>query len=76
MIRNALKFGTACEVDSKEGGAKAEGLIVAISKSSEVELPQGELNGAVGEALVLQPLQQCLRTKLIFDIRINNQFLD
>jgi len=75
-LRNAFKFGTTGEIDSKEGEASVEGLIDALSNVSEVEAPQGELNGAVGEALVPQPSQQCLRTKLVFDVRIDNQLLD
>ena len=73
---NALKFGTTGEVHSQEGEAHAEGLMLAPPDCSEVGKPPGELNGAVREALVLQPLLQCPRTKLIFDVRIDNQFLD
>jgi len=57
MLWNALKFGTAGEVNSKEGGAAAEGLLVAPPNYSEVGASQVELNGAVGKAPVLQPLQ-------------------
>ena len=39
-----LKFGTAGEVDSKEGGTQAEGLNVAPPNCSEVEAPQRELD--------------------------------
>jgi len=74
---NALKIGTAGEVDSKEGVAPAEVLgIVTPPNCNEVGAPQVELNGAVGEALILQPRPQCMRTKLIFDVRIDNRFLD
>jgi len=52
---NALKFGTTREVDSKEGLAPAEGLIVDIPNYNEVGAPQVELNGAVGGALMQQP---------------------
>ena len=77
--RNALKFGTSGEVYSKEGRAQTEGLILlqfAPPNCSEAETTQGELNRALGEALILQPSQQRLRTKLVFDDRIDNQFLD
>ena len=73
---NALKFGTAGEVDSKERVAHAEGLFVALSNISEVGSPQEELNRAIGEVLITQPAQQRPRTKLIFDVRIDNPFLD
>ena len=72
---NAHKFGTSGEVDSKEGVAIAEGLLAAPPNCSEVETPPVELNGAVGEALMMQPLRQCLRTTLIFDILFNVNFL-
>ena len=61
-IRNALKFGTTGEVDSKEGRAQAEGMLLVPSNCSDVGAPQGELNGAVGEALIQQPPLQCPRT--------------
>jgi len=55
-IWNALEFGTTGEVDSKEGGALAEGSLIPPPKGSEVGAPQIELNGAVEEALlILQP---------------------
>ena len=73
---NALKFGQSGEVDSKEGGASAEGLLIVPPNCSEVGSPQVEFNGAVGEALVPHPLQQSLRTKLIFDVRIDDPLLD
>jgi len=73
---DALKFGTSGEVNSKEVRAQAEGLLVPIPKSSEVGTPQVELDGAVGEALVLQPPVQLQRTKLIFHVKIDNPFLD
>jgi len=76
MHQNALKFGTTGEVDSKEGVAFVEGLLLPPPNCSEVRAPQGELNGAVGEANILQPALQCVRTKLIFDVRIDNPFLD
>ena len=75
-LRNALKFGQSGEVDSKEAGAQAECLELAPPNCSEVGASQVELNGTVGEALVLHPARQCPRTKLIFDIRIDDQFLD
>jgi len=50
---NALKFGTTGEVDSKEGGAPAEGLLVVPPNYSKVGATQVELNGAVGEAFIL-----------------------
>ena len=73
---NALKFGTSGEVNSQEGRAPAEDCIVVPPNCSEFVTLQGELNGALGEALIPQPPQQCLRTKLIFDVRINYPFLD
>ena len=54
-LRNALKFGTTREVDSKEGDSKAEGLMLPPPNCSEVGSHQVELNGDVGEALVQQP---------------------
>ena len=73
---NALKFGQSREVDSKEGGADAEGLLLPPPDCSEVEAPQGELIGAMGEALIHQPPLQSPRTKLVFDVRIDDPFLD
>ena len=61
-LRNALKFGTSREVDSKEGVAPAEGLMVAPPNCSEVGSPQEELDGALGEALIPQHVLQCVRT--------------
>jgi len=55
---NALKFGTTREVDSKEGVAPAEHCLITTPNCSEVGAPQVELDGAVGEALILQPPQQ------------------
>jgi len=49
-LRNALKFGTAGEVDSKEGVAYAEGLELAPPNYSEVFAPPVDINGAVREA--------------------------
>ena len=60
---NALKFRTSCEVNSKEGVAIAEGLLLPPPNCSEVGAHQVELDGAVGEALILQPLPQRPRTK-------------
>jgi len=51
-LRNALKFGQSGEVNSKEGRATAEGLLIAPPNYSEVAVHQAELDGAVGEALV------------------------
>jgi len=75
-LRNALKFVTAGEVNSQEGEAPVEGLMFAPPNCSEVGTSQGELDGPVGEALVQQPPRQRLRSKLIFDVRIDNPFLD
>ena len=76
-LRNALKFGQTGEVNSKEGEALAQGLLaVRPGYDSEVGAPQGELNGTMGEALIQHPPHQCLRTKLIFDVGIDDQFLD
>ena len=61
-LRNALKFGTTREVYSKEGEAIPEGLLLAPPNCSEVLAPQEELDGAVGEALVLQPPMKLART--------------
>ena len=52
ILRNALKFGQSGEVNSKEGCAFVEGLLVAPPNCNEIESPQVELNGAVGEALI------------------------
>ena len=73
---NALKFWTSREVNSKERVAPAEGLLLAPPNCSEVGALQVELDRAVGEALILKPPLQCVRTKLIFDVRIDNQFFD
>jgi len=74
--RNALKFGQSGEVDSKQGGAHTEGWVIPQPNISEVMTPQVELNGAVVEARILQPVMQCVRTKQIFDIVFDNPFLD
>ena len=50
---NALKFGTTGEVNSKEGRAHGEGLLLPPPNCREVVTPQVELNGAMGEALIL-----------------------
>jgi len=76
LLRNPLKFETTREVYSKEGWAQTEGVLILQNDDSEVGAPQVELNGAVGEALITNPPQQCERTKLIFDVRIDNPFLD
>jgi len=76
LLRNALKFGTSGEVDSKEGVAPAEGYRLVPFNCIEVGSLQVELNGAVGEALVQQPPRQCLRTKLISNVRIDNPFFN
>ena len=75
-LRNALKFGTSGEVNSKEGRAHAEGLLVTPPNCIEVGTSQVELNGAVGEAIVLQPYLQRLRTKLVFDVIFDYPFLN
>ena len=73
--RNDFNFGTAGEVDSKEGRAHDEGLLLAKPNyCSEAEAPHIELNGAIGEAL--QPLMHCVRSKLLFNFSINDPFLD
>ena len=64
---NALKFGTTGEVNSKEGGAPAEGLLLAPPNCSEVGTPQVELDGAVAPH-GSQPIPQRPRTKKIFNI--------
>ena len=51
-LGNALKFGTSGKVHSKEGVAPVEVLLLAPPNYSEVGAPRGELNKAVGEALV------------------------
>ena len=75
-LRNALKFGTAGEVNSQEGRAIAERYVPGPPNNSAVGAPQVKLNGAVGEALVLQFSPQRERTNLIFNVRIDDQFLD
>ena len=75
-IRNALEFGASREVNSKEGRAHAEGLLLASPNCSEAEKPQVELDRAVGETLIQHPPCQRSRTKLFFNVRIDNQFLD
>ena len=75
-LRNALKFGTSREVNSKEGRAHAEGVELAPPNCSEVGEPQVELDGAIGEVHILQPLLQHFRTKSIFDIFFDDQFVD
>jgi len=75
-LRNALKFGTTREVDSKERVATAEELLLPPPNYSEVGTPQVDLDRVMGEALILQPRLQRLRTKLIFDVRIDNPFFD
>ena len=75
-LRNALKFGTTGEVNTKEGWEIAEGLVVAPPNCREVVTPPLELNGTVGEALIPQHPPQRQRTKLIFDVRIDDPFLD
>jgi len=74
--RNALKFGTAGEVDTQEGRAQAEGLELAPPNCSDAGKPQVELDGAIGEALVTKLRPQRPRTKLLFDVRIDYPFLD
>jgi len=76
QLRNALKFGTAGEVHSQDGCTIPEGLLLPPPNHREVGEPQGELDGAMGEALIQQLPMQCVRMKLIFDVRINNPFLD
>ena len=76
LLWNALKFGTSGEIYSKEGCATAERLLVAPPNCSEVGTLQVEIDGAVEEALIIQPPMQCVRTKLIFDIFIDDPFLD
>jgi len=73
---NALKFETSGEVDSKEGVAQAEGYLLPPPNFGEVGKPQVDLNGAVGESLVLHPRLQCIRTKLLFDVFFDDPFLD
>ena len=73
---NALKFGTTGEVNSKEGRAQTKGLLNSPPNCSEVGAPEVELNGAVEEALILKPPMQSVRTKLIFDVEIDDPFFD
>jgi len=58
LLWKALKVGTSSEVNSKKGGAQAEGLELDPSNCSEVGAPQVELNGVVREALFLKPPPQ------------------
>ena len=74
-LRNALKFGTTGEVNSKEGVVLIKGWELAAPNCSEVMTPQVELDCAVGEALIQQPPLQFPRTKLLFDVRIDDPFL-
>ena len=67
-LRNALKFGTAGEVDSKEGFQFSERENFAPHNCSEVGTPQGEINGTIGEVIIRQPLPQRPQMKLNFDI--------
>jgi len=76
LLRNALKFGQSGEVDSQEGKANVEGLELAPPDYSEVGAPQVELNGAVGEALMLHPSTHQPPTKHPFDILIDDPFFD
>jgi len=73
---NALKFGQAGEVNSKEREAPIEGWFLAPPICNDVGTPQGELEGAVGDALIQQPAMQCPRTKLGFDVFFDDQFFD
>ena len=73
---NALKFGQSGEINLQEGWAHAEGLVAVPPNCSEVGAPQVEIDGAMGEAPIQQPLSQCPRTKLIFDIDIDDPFLN
>jgi len=57
---NTLKFGTTREVNSQEGEASSEGLLPPPPNCSEVGIPQVELDGAVGEALVAKPVPECI----------------
>ena len=52
ILRNALKIGQSGEVNSKEGRAPVEGMMLVPRNCSEVGAPQGELNGSIGEALM------------------------
>jgi len=74
--RNALEFRTTREVNSQEGRAHAEGLLIPPPNRSELGAPQGELDGTIGKALVLQSPLQRPRTKLIFDVFFDHPFLD
>ena len=51
-LRNALKFGTTREVNSKEGLAPAEGGVTLPIIQFEGGSPQVELDGAVGEIFI------------------------
>ena len=73
---NALKFGTTAEVNTKEGEAFVEGLPAVPPKCSEVGAPQGERDGATRKISVSNPTTQCPRTKLLFDILIEDDVLD
>ena len=75
-LRNALKFGTSGEVNSKKGEAPAEGLMLPPPNCSEVGAPQVELNGTVLPRGSQYPLLQRLRTKLIFVVFFDDPFLD
>ena len=50
-------------------------LRISPPESSDVLTPQGELDTAFSEARVVEPVAQ-FKTKLIFDVVLNDQFLD
>jgi len=77
LIWNALKFGTTREVNSKEGVATVEGmLLLAPPNSSEVGTSHEDFDGAVGEITITKSPHHIISTKLLFDVRIKNDRLD
>jgi len=78
-LRNALKFGTTIEIKVTDGFHVVEWEAFCVEPppyGSEVGAHQEDFDRAVGEAIIRQPLTQRPRTKLIFDIEIDDPFLD
>ena len=78
-LSQALESGTSRKVDSKEGHATTVAgpdLFVPPLKRSEVGAPNIQFDPACGEARIVEPVAQRPRTKLIFDVALDYQFLD
>jgi len=76
ILPNALKFGTAGEINSKKGRAPTEKRFAIPPNCSKVRASQVEIDAAVGIAPITKPLIQCPRRKLRFHVRIDDPFLD